>query len=75
MRIIANGKQLQIGQPITEPITALEITTTPFNPVLNQQQVAMIKSWLNHLVDHLSPDIDIYLYNSIICNISDIRKF
>ena len=72
--IIINKQQVQIGCKLPDTITELTIQT---NPLIQLQcesfEVALIKQWLNNIVDRL--DTEYVLYNGTLIKSAELRKF
>lgn len=72
--IIINKQQVQIGCKLPDSITELSIQT---NPLIRLQcessEVALIKAWLNDIVDRL--DTEYVLYEGVLIRSDELRKF
>ena len=65
---------MQIGCKLPESITQLSLDLNPFIQLQSEQhEVALIKAWLNDVVDRL--DNEYVLYNGTLIKSTDLRKF
>ena len=72
--ISINKEQVQISCKLPESITQLSLDLNPFIQLqCEQHEVALIKAWLNDVVDRL--DTDYILYNGTLVKSTDLRKF
>ena len=72
--ILINNQPVQIGCKLPESITQLSLDLNPFIQLqCEQHEVALIKAWLNDVVDRL--DTEYVAYNGILVKSTDLRKF
>ena len=72
--ILINNQPVQIGCKLPESITQLSLDLNPFIQLqCEQHEVALIKTWLNDVVDRL--DTEYVLYNGTLVKSTDLRKF
>ena len=72
--ISINKQQVQIGCQLPDVITQLSLDLNPFIQLqCEQHKVALIKAWLNDVVDRL--DTEYVLYNGTLIKSTDLRKF
>ena len=72
--ISINKEQVQIGCPLPDTITEFAIETNPFIRLqVDPAEVALIKVWLNDVVDRL--DTEYVSYNGTLVKSTDLRKF
>ena len=72
--ILINNSPVQIGCKLPESITQLSLDLNPFiRPQCEQHEVALIKAWLNDVVDRL--DTEYVAYNGTLIKSTDLRKF
>ena len=72
--ILINNQPVQIGCQLPDVITQLSLDLNPFIQLqCEQHEVALIKTWLNDVVDRL--DTKYVAYNGILVKSTDLRKF
>ena len=72
--ISINKEQVQMGCPLPDVITQLILDLNPFIQLqCEQHEVALIKAWLNDVVDRL--DTEYVAYNGTLVKSTDLRKF
>lgn len=72
--ISINKEQVQIGCQLPDVITQLSIDLNPLIQLqCEQHEVALIKVWLNDVVDRL--DTEYVAYNGTLIKSTDLRKF
>ena len=72
--ILINNHPVQIGCQLPESITQLSLDLNPLIQLqCEQHEVALIKVWLNDVVDRL--DTEYVLYNGTLIKSTDLRKF
>ena len=72
--ILINNQPVQIGCQLPDVITQLSLDLNPFIQLqCEQNEVALIKAWLNDVVDRL--DTDYVAYNGTLVKSTDLRKF
>lgn len=72
--ILINNQPVQIGCQLPDTITQLSIDLNPFIQLqCEQHEVALIKAWLNDVVDRL--DTDYVSYKGTLIKSTDLRKF
>ena len=72
--ISINKEQVQIGCQLPDVITQLSLDlNTLIQLQCKQHEVALIKAWLNDVVDRL--DTEYVLYNGTLIKSTDLRKF
>ena len=72
--ISINKQQVQIGCQLPDVITQLSLDLNPFIQLqCEQHEVALIKAWLNDVVDRL--DTEYVAYNGTLIKSTDLRKF
>ena len=72
--ILINNQSVQIGCQLPDVITQLSIDLNPLIQLqCEQHEVALIKAWLNDVVDRL--DTDYVSYNGTLIKSTDLRKF
>ena len=72
--ISINKEQVQIGCPLPDVITQLSLDlNTLIQLQCEQHEVALIKAWLNDVVDRL--DTEYVAYNRTLIKSTDLRKF
>ena len=72
--ILINNQPVQIGCKLPDAITQLSLDLNPFIQLqCEQHEVALIKAWLNNVVDRL--DTEYVAYNGTLVKSTDLRKF
>ena len=72
--ISINKQQVQIGCQLPDVITQLSLDlNTLIQLQCEQHEVALIKAWLNDVVDRL--DTEYVAYNGTLIKSTDLRKF
>ena len=72
--ISINKQQVQIGCQLPDVITQLSLDLNPFIQLqCEQHEVALIKAWLNDVVDRL--DTEYVAYNGTLIKSTELRKF
>ena len=72
--ISINKEQVQISCKLPESITQLSLDLNPFIQLqCEQHEVALIKAWLNDVVDRL--DTEYVAYNGTLIKSTDLKKF
>lgn len=72
--ILINNQPVQIGCQLPDVITQLSLDLNPFIQLqCEQHEVALIKAWLNDVVDRL--DTEYVSYNGTLVKSTDLRKF
>lgn len=72
--ILINNQPVQIGCQLPDVITQLSLDLNPFIQLqCKQHEVALIKAWLNDVVDRL--DTNYVSYKGILVKSTDLRKF
>ena len=72
--ILINNQPVQIGCQLPDAITQLSLDLNTFIQLqCEQHEVALIKAWLNDVVDRL--DTEYVLYNGTLIKSTDLRKF
>ena len=72
--ISINKQQVQIGYQLPDVITQLSLDlNTLIQLQCEQHEVALIKAWLNDVVDRL--DTEYVSYNGTLVKSTDLRKF
>ena len=72
--ISINKQQVQIGCQLPDVITQLSLDlNTLIQLQCEQHEVALIKAWLNDVVDRL--DTEYVLYNGTLIKSAELRKF
>lgn len=72
--ILINNQSVQIGCQLPDVITQLSLDLNPFIQLqCEQHEVALIKAWLNDVVDKL--DTEYVSYNGTLIKSTDLRKF
>ena len=72
--ILINNQPVQIGCKLPESITQLSLDLNPFIQLQSEQhEVALIKAWLNDVVDRL--DTEYVAYNGTLVKSTDLKKF
>ena len=72
--ILINNQPVQIGCQLPDIITQLSLDLNPFIQLqCEQHEVALIKSWLNDVVDRL--DTEYVSYNETLIKSTELRKF
>ena len=72
--ILINNQSVQIGCQLPESITQLSLDLNPLIQLqCAQHEVALIKAWLNDVVDRL--DNEYVLYNGTLIKSTELRRF
>lgn len=72
--ILINNQSVQIGCQLPDVITQLSLDLNPFIQLqCEQHEVALIKAWLNDVVDKL--DTEYVSYNGTLIKSTELRKF
>ena len=72
--ILINNQHVQIGCQLPDVITQLSLDLNPFIQLqCEQHEVALIKAWLNDVVDRL--DTEYVSYNGTLIKSTELRKF
>ena len=72
--ILINNQPVQIACKLPDVITQLSLDLNPFIQLqCEQHEVALIKAWLNDVVDRL--DTEYVAYNGTLVKSTDLRKF
>ena len=72
--ILINNQPVQIGCQLPDVITQLSLDLNPFIQLqCEQHEVALIKAWLNDVVDRL--DNEYVNYNGTLIKSTELRKF
>ena len=72
--ILINNQLVQIGCQLPDVITQLSLDLNTFIQLqCEQHEVALIKAWLNDVVDRL--DTEYILYNGTLIKSTELRKF
>lgn len=72
--ILINSQPVQIGCQLPDVITQLSLDLNPFIQLqCEQHEVAIIKAWLNDVVDRL--DTEYVTYNGTLVKSTELRKF
>ena len=72
--ILINNQPVQIGCQLPDVITQLSLDLNPFIQLqCEQHEVALIKAWLNDVLDRL--DTEYVAYNGTLVKSTDLRKF
>lgn len=74
LQIYINGILFNLGQPLPETITSLEIIYQALIPIqypLDQDKA--IKSWFNQLIDKCT--CEYASYNHTLCRVDELTKF
>ncbi len=77
-QILINSKPQQIGDPLPDKITHLNIinNTHPlFVQLLKPGKVLSVKKWLNEVIDRLELEDGYATYNELVVNQEDLNKF
>ena len=72
--ILINNQPVQIGRKLPDIITQLSLDLNPLIQLqCAQHEIALIKAWLNDVVDRL--DNEYVLYNGTLIKSTELRKF
>ena len=72
--ILINNQPMQIGCQLPDVITQLSLDLNPFIQLqCEHHEVALIKAWLNDVVDRL--DTEDVAYNGTLVKSTNLRKF
>lgn len=71
--ILINNRPVQIGCQLPDVITQFSLLNPLIQLQCEQHEVALIKVWLNDVVDRL--DTEYVTYNGTLVKSTDLRKF